>query len=105
MKKIVVIVGAALVLVAGCQSAEDQTIAEAQRLAADLLRDPSSAQFRHLRYRVAETGARVVCGEINGKNAYGGYPGFQRFLYDSGNVKLDERDDPDFDRRWLRLCL
>ena len=40
------------------------------------LRDPDSVQFR------AEKLARAgwLCGELNGKNAYGAYTGFKRFV-------------------------
>lgn len=46
--------------------------------AAELLIDPSSAMFRKVRV-VRDHGVVVVCGEINGKNRFGGYTGFQRF--------------------------
>lgn len=42
------------------------------------LKDPSSAQFRNLRMVIGKGGA-ALCGEINGKNSYGGYIGFQPF--------------------------
>lgn len=45
---------------------------------ADLLIDPSSAQFRNVNV-VQWGGGAVVCGEINGKNRFGAYTGFQRF--------------------------
>ena len=47
------------------------------------LRDPGSARFRNIRTVTYPTPAgRVasyVCGEVNGKNVYGGYVGFRRF--------------------------
>lgn len=46
------------------------------------LRDPDSVQFRNERL----TGAGWLCGEMNGKNAYGAYTGFSRFM------SLDEED-------------
>lgn len=42
---------------------------------ADTLKDPASAQFRNLK-----RGKEVLCGEVNGKNSYGGYVGFKRFI-------------------------
>ena len=39
------------------------------------LRDPSSALFRNLRQ--LESGQ--ICGEVNGKNGFGAYTGFQTF--------------------------
>ena len=38
------------------------------------LKDPSSAQWRGLYIR-----GIMLCGEVNAKNAYGGYVGFRRF--------------------------
>lgn len=39
------------------------------------LTDPDSAEFRNLRKLPGE----AVCGEVNAKNAYGGYVGFKHF--------------------------
>lgn len=49
-----------------------------------LLRDPESAQYSITVDKVlADKGFRVVCGDFNAKNAYGGYVGFRRFAYTS----------------------
>ena len=69
---------------------EAHTIAKGEAVAASVLIDPSSAQFRNTRLVKAppkpddatEWPARVVCGEINGKNRQGAYVGFSRFLAD-----------------------
>jgi hypothetical protein len=45
------------------------------------LKDPTSVQFRDV--YVAQrsvAGQPALCGEVNGKNSYGGYVGFQRFV-------------------------
>ena len=47
------------------------------------LKDPASAQFRNVRL-VEFSGGKVVCGEVNAKNAYGGYVGYTRWV--SGGV-------------------
>lgn len=44
---------------------------------AALLRDPSSAQFRAVKVY-----HDCLLGEVNGKNAFGGYGGFVEFYYD-----------------------
>ncbi|MBI1627017.1 hypothetical protein [Comamonas suwonensis] len=49
-----------------------------RRIAHDL-RDPESARFREVALIVYE-GRSVVCGEVNSKNGYGGYVGFQPFI-------------------------
>lgn len=43
------------------------------------LKDPESSRFRNLRF-VKYEGRVVVCGEVNAKNSYGGYVGFENFI-------------------------
>lgn len=57
---------------------EDAAIEKAKSVVADSLRDPASAQFRNVRVVSFGQGS-VICGEVNGKNAYGGYVGFVPF--------------------------
>jgi len=45
---------------------------------AEMVRDPSSVQIKNVRL-VEDTIGRFYCGEINTKNAYGGYTGFTHF--------------------------
>jgi hypothetical protein len=73
-----------------------RVVAEAKTLAAQGLRDPQSAQFRNVVTKsIAENRLLMVCGEVNAKNAYGGYVGFQRFVYVEGSsaVLLQLSDD------------
>lgn len=60
----------------------------AKRLAADQLRDPSSAKFRKVFVH-----QRSVCGEINGKNGFGAYSGFTRFYVAQGAVTMEPSGD------------
>jgi hypothetical protein len=56
--------------------------AEAKRVTADNMRDPDSARFRNLRkVRSDFEQGWKVCGEVNAKNAYGGYVGYTSFVY------------------------
>jgi hypothetical protein len=45
------------------------------------MKDPTSTQFRdvYVAQRSA-AGLPALCGEVNGKNSYGAYVGFQRFV-------------------------
>lgn len=43
------------------------------------LKDPDSAEFRNVHY-YSGSGGPVVCGEVNAKNSYGGYNGFEPFV-------------------------
>ncbi len=56
--------------------------AQVEKLSTDAsmkLRDPASSQFRRLAPAVGSN--RVICGQINGKNGFGGYAGFKPFFY------------------------
>ena len=46
---------------------------------AEQTRDPEAARVRNLVGYSLSNGDRVVCGEFNGKNAYGGYVGYNEF--------------------------
>ena len=90
---------AAALPVAGC--AGDARVEEAKRLVEAELRDPRSAQWEDLRSGTAPTGdaafprltsgGRIVCGRVNGRNAFGAYAGFQRFIVDlsAGRVIME----------------
>ena len=78
---------AALVLIAATRPAPKPSpdaalFAEARRVTANQMRDPDSARFRNLRkVRSDMDQGWKVCGEINAKNAYGGYVGYRVFVY------------------------
>lgn len=59
-----------LLLLTGCSDPYGHA---KERVAAEM-KDPGSAQFRGL-----ERFDGLVCGEVNARNSYGGYVGFQPF--------------------------
>lgn len=59
------------------------SIAKVKEDILEALKDPGSAQFR--RILVAADGG-IVCGEVNAKNAMGGYIGFKKF------VNIEDKD-------------
>ena len=65
------------------------------------LKDPKSAQFRGL-FVYNDV---FLCGEVNSKNSFGGYVGFQRFV-SLGEARLVELDDQSqkFEDWWLMSC-
>ena len=67
--------GASLV----AENGPEKVKALAMEAVRDSLRDPASAQFRNVRL-VKFSGGQVVCGEVNGKNAYGGYVGYKQWV-------------------------
>jgi hypothetical protein len=75
---------------------EDDLHKEALETVASQLIDPSSAQFRNVRMVTTGEGKATLCGEVNGRNRYGGYVGFTPFSYDTGTRKafLVSSDDP-----------
>lgn len=76
---------AGLLSLAAC---EDRTVAQARRVTADLFKDPDTVRFRALHH--SKLGS--VCGEVNGKNSYGAYAGYQRFIFRNGRSLLDDTD-------------
>lgn len=100
----------ALLMLSGCDQAEGQ----AKKLVADSLRDPASAQFREVEKVLQDDGRYVVCGEVNGKNAYGAYSGFTGFIVDGHQVKMapevqvtvsDIQASTEFIRTQTELCI
>lgn len=61
---------------------------------AEKLKDPESARFRNLRI-VDYKGGKLICGEVNAKNSYGGYVGFAPFLATLDYIAIvsDARDE------------
>lgn len=86
---------AAALLAAGCNyipGADATKIAEAEKAVAAKLNDPASAQFQNTfvgtinrKFSGPQEG---VCGEINGKNGFGGYVGFRRFVAQVGGEEI-----------------
>lgn len=76
---IIPITALAALLASACDKLPVGPVADAKAIAAAGLRDPGSAQFRNLR-SVTNANGTAVCGEINGKNAFGAYVGFQDFV-------------------------
>jgi hypothetical protein len=99
MNKLAVIVVAPLSLVCACSNDEDrrreadaELILEAEDEIRKSTLDPEAVKFRNQRvtiYAAEGKGVRrVVCGEYNGKNAYGAYVGFTEFQYDTVSEEL-----------------
>ena len=75
-----VILVSAMALLAGCG---DDAIDKGRAAAASRLKDPGSAQFRG--DYITSIGS--VCGEINGKNGFGAYSGFERYMSSRETLK------------------
>ena len=66
---------------------EENAISKAKDVVRQELKDPSSAQFQNLQIKPYSKG-KVICGEVNGKNSYGGYVGFKKFVASPRSVML-----------------
>lgn len=84
------------------QSSAELAELRLQRLAREevgrLIKDPSSAEFK------SQNGS---CGEVNSKNAFGAYTGFQRFIAGKGMVFLENESEispREFQDVWLAAC-
>ncbi len=67
------------------------------------LKDPGSAQFRNVFFSRAD-GTPVVCGEVNSKNSFGAYGGYQRFVASGEDLAFLEREVSGFSAVWQQLC-
>ena len=69
------------------------------------LKDPKSVQFRNVYFHRGASGTPVTCGEVNSKNSFGGYSGYQRFV-SAGKPELTflQEQVSDFTQVWNTLC-
>jgi hypothetical protein len=69
------------------------------------LKDPESAQFRNV-FISSISGKRVVCGEVNARNSYGGLMGFERFVAAPViQVTESSMEAYDFAVTWEKFCI
>ena len=69
------------------------------------LKDPISTTFRNVYFHRTADNVPVTCGEVNAKNSYGAYTGFQSFI-SGGTLKLTilQSEVTDFPVLWNDLC-
>jgi hypothetical protein len=73
------------------KNGQKKTVAAAQDRVRASLKDPDSAKFQDLRV-VDYAGGKVVCGEVNAKNSYGGYVGYKQFAAGIWNAEIYDAD-------------
>lgn len=61
-------------------------IFDAEETVRRTMKDPSSAQFKGSRKGKNNT----ICGQVNGKNSFGAYSGFERFIVSSNTPFIDD---------------
>ncbi len=69
------------------------------------LKDPDSADFRNVFFHRGSDDIPVICGEVNSKNSFGGFGGFQKFI-SAGSAEMTflEEEVSDFGNLWNTLC-
>lgn len=91
------------------KSRQRMWIVKAESAVQSKLKDPSSAQFRNVffnKYVTPNGPVPMVCGEVNSKNSFGGYRGFQRFVASGGGEHAAfEEAVTDFSKLWREVCL
>ena len=65
-----------------------QIINEAKLAVKERLKDPESARFRNVRVEENPNKSVWIKGEYNAKNSYGGYVGFEKFVYSPNDKHL-----------------
>ncbi len=71
------------------------------------LKDPKSADFRNVYLHSSNKGSLVACGEVNARNAFGGYTGYESFIASPvGELAVLAADmkKGEFARSWKQLC-
>lgn len=74
---------------------------KAKELIKTKLKDADSAKFQNVELK--NNGIKIVCGEVNSKNSFGAYSGFQRFVSSALGSYLEE-NVTDFDAVWDKYC-
>ena len=87
-----------LTTIATTSSFADNTnlVGQTKKNVKDLLKDPESAQFRNIKVVINTEGRKSVCGQVNAKNSYGGYTGFQSFYAKSNDKIVYLNDDVNY---------
>lgn len=70
---------------------------ELKKAASSAFKDPSSAQFKLLKYHDNVVTGPVICGWVNAKNSLGGYGDFFPFYYQKTDGRLVVGEDYDND--------
>jgi len=69
-----------------------------------VLKDSDSAEFRSIEY-VKNADGGFVCGEVNSKNSFGGFSGWQHFISAGTQTVYLEEQVSDFRNVWRDVCI
>lgn len=71
------------------------------------LKDPDSAEFRNVEFYSGGS-VPVACGEVNAKNGFGGYTGFERFIASGTKLAIlasDMQSPTEMQNIWVKMCV
>jgi len=68
-----------------------------------LLKDSDSAEFRGIEYMRFKSGG-FICGEVNSKNSFGGFSGWQHFISAGTQTAYLEEQVSGFRGIWRDYC-
>lgn len=80
---------------------DGKVVALAKTLVADRMRDPEATRFKN-EFSAFQTksGDYIVCGNVNAKNAMGGYVGYKQFFVRIRNNEVEALVIPDEDDQY-----
>jgi hypothetical protein len=67
------------------------------------LKDPQSAKFQNVFFSRA-SGTPVTCGQVNSKNGFGAYSGYQYFVAAGSDLAFLQNEVVAFAAVWGQLC-
>lgn len=87
------------------ESKERTWMLKGQEAVKTQLKDPRSAQFQGVYFNRGADNIPMTCGEVNSKNSFGAYGGFQRFI-SAGKPELTflQENIDEFPELWRRFC-
>ena len=101
---------AAMLAIVGCGETRAQKkqreasviISMGEKYVREKIREPASAQFRN--QFIGKGGA--PCGEVNAKDAFGAYLGYQRYISVARELTMLAQDMPhdEFEESWREMC-
>jgi len=69
------------------------------------LKDANSATFRKVFFHLGADNIPMTCGEVNSKNSFGGFTGYQRFVSaGKANLTFLQEQVSDFNTIWNKFC-
>ena len=69
------------------------------------LKDGDSAKFQNVFFNQGKDGVPVSCGQVNSKNGFGAYGGYQRYIATNhADLTFLEEQVSDFQIVWDRFC-